>query len=145
MHALSHDSWNRLPRRRYSNLDKNVVYGAKDAQARKREKEAESRVAESHAPHDHEQRNGSDEVQHSLDNPSSPVESPTEKIGGQVEASNPLDTKPSPEASSVEAMSSAEQPSASQPKPDHHKRSLDALAAAKERFLNAKRITIDGS
>ncbi|BAT93632.1 hypothetical protein LR48_Vigan02g264400 [Vigna angularis] len=123
----------------YSNLDKNVAYGAKDAQARKREKQAERRVAESHAPNDHEQRNGSDEVQHSLDNPSSLVESPAEKIGEQGEASNPLDTKPNPEASSAEAKSSAEQPSASQPKPDHHKRSLDALAAAKERFLARKK------
>ncbi|WVY93520.1 hypothetical protein V8G54_032608 [Vigna mungo] len=128
----------------YSNLDKNVAYGAKDAQARKREKQAERRVAEnhegeSHAPNDHEQRNGSDEVQHSLDNPSSLVESPTEKIGEQGEASNPLDTKPNPEASSVEAKSSAEEPSATQPKPDHHKRSLDALAAAKERFLARKK------
>lgn len=128
----------------YSNLDKNVAYGAKDAQARKREKQAERRVAESHegeshASNDHEQRNGSDEVQHSLNNPSSLVESPTEKVGEQGEASNPLDTKPNPEASSVEAKSSAEEPSASQPKPDHHKRSLDALAAAKERFLARKK------
>ncbi|CAJ1977684.1 unnamed protein product [Sphenostylis stenocarpa] len=130
----------------YSNLDKNVAYGAKDAQARKRDNQAERRVAEtheggeSHAPDDHEQRNGSDEVEHSMDKSSSPAESPTEiKIGEQGGASNPLDTKPIPEASSVEEKSSAEQPLASQPAPDHHKRSLDTLAAAKERFLARKK------
>ncbi|KAK7357934.1 hypothetical protein VNO80_17231 [Phaseolus coccineus] len=128
----------------YSNLDKNVAYGAKDAQARKREKQAESRVADSHegenhAPNDHEKRYESDEVQHSLDNSTSPVESPTEKIGEQGEASNPLDTKPNPETFPVEEKSSVEQPSASEPKPDHHKRSLDSLAAAKERFLARKK------
>jgi len=128
----------------YSNLGKNVAYGAKDAQARKLDNQAENRVAESHegeshAPNDHEKRNESDEVQPSLDNSTSPVESPTEKIGEQGEASNPLDTKPNPETSSVEEKSSSEQPSASQPKPDHHKRSLDALAAAKERFLARKK------
>ncbi|TKY50683.1 Nuclear speckle splicing regulatory protein 1 [Spatholobus suberectus] len=132
----------------YSNLDKNVAYGAKDAQARKHDNQAEHRVPETHegvspdASNQHQHRNASDEV---LGNSSSPAESPREKIGDQGEASkpfdrsfNPLDAKPNPEAS-VDEKSSAEQPSASQPMPDHHKRSQDALAAAKERFLARKK------
>ena len=39
----------------------------------------------------------------------------------------------------MEEKSSSEQPSDSQPKPDHHKRNQDALAAAKERFLARKK------
>lgn len=130
----------------YANLDKNVAYGANDAQAKKRENQAEHRASETHeevspaASNQHQHHNASDVVQHSLDKSSSPPESPKEKIGGQGEASNPLDTKPNPDPeASVEEKSSAEQPSASQPKPDHHKRSQDAVAAAKERFLARKK------
>ncbi|KAK7343296.1 hypothetical protein VNO77_11938 [Canavalia gladiata] len=135
----------------YTNLDKNVAYGAKDAQARKADKRADNRVADMHKEvspdrsHRHQHANTSDEVQHSLDNSSSPAESSREKIGDQGETSNPsnesfnpLDTKPNPEAS-IEEKSSDEQRSASQPMPDHHKRSQDALAAAKERFLARKK------
>ncbi|XP_027366657.1 nuclear speckle splicing regulatory protein 1-like [Abrus precatorius] len=135
----------------YANLDKNVAYGAKDARARKAENRAEHRVPETHegvspdASIRHQHTSTSDEVQHSLGNSSSPVESSRENIGNQGEGSNPsnksfnpLDTEPNPEAS-IEEKSSAEQPSASQPKPDHHKRNQDALAAAKERFLARKK------
>ncbi|KAG4909995.1 hypothetical protein JHK87_056111 [Glycine soja] len=135
----------------YANLDKNVAYGAKDAEARKHDNQAGHRVPEthervSHASNEHEPRNVSDEVQHSLGNSSSPAESPRVKIEeDQGEASNPsdksfntLETKQNPEAS-MEEKSSSEQPSDSQPKPDHHKRNQDALAAAKERFLARKK------
>lgn len=128
----------------YSNLDKNVAYGAKDAEARKRDNQAEHRVQEtheevSHASNEHEHGNVSEDVQHSLGNSSSPVESSREKIGDPGEAPNPSDTKPNLEDSTEEKSekSSAEQPS--EPKPDHHKRSQDALAAAKERFLARKK------
>ncbi|KAK7280651.1 hypothetical protein RJT34_25717 [Clitoria ternatea] len=128
----------------YGNLDKNVAYGAKDAQARKLEKRAENRVPETRegvspgGSNQHQHSNTLDEVQPSLGNSSSPTESSREKIGDQGETFDPLDTKPDPEAS-VEEKSSDEQPSASQPKPDHHKRTQDALAAAKERFLARKK------
>ncbi|KAG4998716.1 hypothetical protein AAZX31_10G273300 [Glycine max] len=135
----------------YANLDKNVAYGAKDAEARKRENQAEHRVPETHegvslASNEHENCNVSEEVQHSLGNSSSPAGSPRVKLEeDQGEASNPsdrsfnpLETKPNPEAS-MEEKGSAELPSDSQPKPDHHKRSQDAVAAAKERFLARKK------
>lgn len=135
----------------YANLDKNVAYGAKDAEARKRENQAEHRVPETHegvslASNEHENCNVSEEVQHSLGNSSSPAGSPRVKLEeDQGEASNPsdksfntLETKQNPEAS-MEEKSSSEQPSDSQPKPDHHKRNQDALAAAKERFLARKK------
>ena len=87
----------------------------------------------------HQHSDVPDEVQNS------PVKSSMKDVGDQSETSNPsnrgidpLDMKQNPEAS-VEEKSSVEQPSASQPKPDHHKRSQDALAAAKERFLARKK------
>ncbi|RDX70473.1 Nuclear speckle splicing regulatory protein 1, partial [Mucuna pruriens] len=125
----------------YSNLDKNVAFGAKDSQARKRENQAEHRVPETHgnASNQHQHGDESDEVQHSLGNSGSPADSSREKIGDLGEASNPpLDTKPNSEAS-MDKKSSAEQPTASQPKPDLHKRTQDAVAAAKERFLARKK------
>ncbi|KAK7843996.1 hypothetical protein CFP56_011703 [Quercus suber] len=48
------------------------------------------------------------------------------------------DKKPITNTSDQE-KTSAEQPSAKQPKRDHHKRSGDAVAAAKERFLARKK------
>ncbi|KAK7276918.1 hypothetical protein RIF29_18067 [Crotalaria pallida] len=135
----------------YSNLDKNVAYGAQDAQRRKHDDRAEQRSQETHesvnpdaSKHRHDDASG--EVQHSLDNSGSPGKSSKENIGDQGETSDPsntksidpLDMKPNPKTS-VEAKSSAEQSAASAPKPDHHKRSQDALAAAKERFLARKK------
>lgn len=135
----------------YTNLDKNVAYGAKDARGRKLDDQAENRVPETHegmspdASNRHLHGNASDEGQHSLANPSSLVESSGKKIVDPGETSkpsngsiSPSDMKPNPEAS-AEEKSSVEQPSASEPKPDHHKRTQDALAAAKERFLARKR------
>ncbi|CAL0316253.1 unnamed protein product [Lupinus luteus] len=134
----------------YGNLDKNVAYGAQDAQRRKHDR-AEQRIQETpegvdtDASNQHQHGDASDEVQHSLDNSSSPVKSSKKNVGDQGETSNPVnrsiepsDVKPSAEAF-VEATSSAEQSSTSQPKSDHHKRTQDALAAAKERFLARKK------
>ena len=129
----------------YANLDKNVAYGAKGAQGRKHDDRAEQRTPETRegmnpdASNRHQHSDVPDEVQNS------PVKSSMKDVGDQSETSNPsnrgidpLDMKQNPEAS-VEEKSSVEQPSASQPKPDHHKRSQDALAAAKERFLARKK------
>ncbi|XP_057425326.1 uncharacterized protein LOC130718710 [Lotus japonicus] len=137
----------------YSNLDKNVAYGAKDAQGRKRDNQAEHRVPETHegvnpdaSDRHHQHGDAFDEKQHSLGNSSPPVESSKEKIGDQGELSNPSnrsispsDMKPNPEALVEEENKPVEQPSASQPKLDHHKRGQDAVAAAKERFLARKK------
>ncbi|XP_061362763.1 uncharacterized protein LOC133306454 [Gastrolobium bilobum] len=135
----------------YGNLGKNVAYGAKDAQGRKLDHRAENIVPETHegvspdTSNRHQHTDASDEVQHSLGNSSSLEESSRKKIGDQGETSNPpngsispSDMKPNPEPF-VEEKSSVEEPSASQPKPEHHKRSQDALAAAKERFLARKK------
>lgn len=134
----------------YTNLDKNVAFGAKDAQGRKRDNRAENRVPEKRegmspdASNQHQDGN-TDEEQHLLAKTSSPEESPGKKIGDQGETSNlsnisasPLAMKPNPDAS-AEEKSPVEQPPASQPNPEHHKRSQDAVAAAKERFLARKR------
>lgn len=135
----------------YTNLDKNIAYGAKDAQARKRDRQAENRVPEtpeetcSDASNQHQRANTSDEEQRSLAHASSSVEPSGKKIGDQGETSDlsnriasPLDMKPNLAISSDE-KNSVEQPSASQPNPEHHKRSQDTVAAAKERFLARKR------
>ncbi|KAI4345824.1 hypothetical protein L6164_012916 [Bauhinia variegata] len=130
----------------YTNLDKNVAFGAKDAQQRKLEEQAKLRAQETQERVNFDARNDAlDEAQHSVDNRSSSLESSMPKNGDQGETSSPSkrsvspsDDKPIPEAS-VEGKTSAVEPSASQPKPDHHKRSQDALAAAKERFLARKR------
>ncbi|KAJ1436362.1 hypothetical protein SESBI_04394 [Sesbania bispinosa] len=137
----------------YANLDKNIAYGARDAQGRKPDNQPEHRVPETHervspdASNRHHHGDASDEGQHSLGNSSSPVEPSRKKIDDDGETSSPsnrrneaspLDMKPNPETS-VEETKSVEQPSASQPKPDHHKRTQDALAAAKERFLARKK------
>ncbi|CAL0300497.1 unnamed protein product [Lupinus luteus] len=134
----------------YGNLDKNVAYGAQDAQKRKNDR-AEQRIQETQdgmnpsASNQHQHDDASDDVQHSVDNSSSPMKSSKKNAGDQGETSNPVnrsnepsDVKPSPEAF-VEAKSSVEQSPVSQPKSDHHKRTQDALAAAKERFLARKK------
>ncbi|CAI8586996.1 unnamed protein product [Vicia faba] len=133
----------------YTNLDKNVAYGAKDAQRRKRDSQAENRVPETHEEMNpdasNQQQDGNTDEEHSLAKETSPAESSGKKIGDQGETSHlsnrsasPLDMKPNLAASSEE-KSAVEEPSASQPNPEHHKRSQDAVAAAKERFLARKR------
>ncbi|KAJ1400164.1 hypothetical protein SESBI_29724 [Sesbania bispinosa] len=137
----------------YANLDKNIAYGARDAQGRKPDNQPEHRVPETHervspdASNRHHHGDASDEGQHALGNSSSPMEPSKKRIDDHGETSSPsnrrneaspLDMKPNPETS-VEETKSVEQPSASQPKPDHHKRTQDALTAAKERFLARKK------
>ncbi|CAK8538909.1 unnamed protein product [Lathyrus sativus] len=133
----------------YTNLDKNVAYGAKDAQRRKHDNRAENRVPETHEEMNPDasnpQHDGNTDEEHSLTKETSPAESSGKKIGDQGETSclsnrsvSPLDMKPNL-AASAEEKSTVEEPSASQPNPEHHKRSQDAVAAAKERFLARKR------
>ncbi|KAK2431908.1 hypothetical protein P8452_44989 [Trifolium repens] len=135
----------------YTNLDKNVAYGANDAQRRKHDNRAENRVPETHEgtipdASNQQQDGNTDEEQHSLAKASSPAETSEKKIGDEGETSNrsnrsasPLDMKPNLAASSEEKSSVEEPLAASQPNPEHHKRSPDAVAAAKERFLARKR------
>ncbi|MED6188615.1 hypothetical protein PIB30_087546 [Stylosanthes scabra] len=129
----------------YTNLDKNVAYGAQDPRGRKRENQAEQRTAETREdtkldePDRHQHNDVPDESQNS------PAKSSAKNDVDQGETSNPSnrtadhsEMKPNSEAP-VEGKDSVEQSSSSQPKPDHHKRSQDALAAAKERFMARKK------
>ncbi|XP_057752742.1 uncharacterized protein LOC130970624 [Arachis stenosperma] len=129
----------------YTNLDKNVAYGAQDPRGRKHENRAEQRTAETRedTKHDAPDRHQHNDVPDELQN--SPVKSSMKNDVDQGETSNPSnrtvdhsDMKPNSEAS-VEGKDSVEQSSTCQPKPDHHKRSQDAVAAAKERFLARKK------
>lgn len=135
----------------YSNLDKNVAYGAEDARGRKPKDQAKLRSPETQKEgsvdiSNHDQHNVAlEEVEPALGNTSSALESSLEKNEDHGETSipskisiNPSDLKPNSEAP-VEGKTSVQQSSDSQPKPDHHKRSQDALAAAKERFLSRKK------
>ncbi|XP_057479233.1 uncharacterized protein LOC130766603 [Actinidia eriantha] len=114
----------------YFNLSKNVAFGAQDTETRKsvkQQKEATTAITSeeklqltespSESPKLRERHQGG---------PSSPPEKRSESV----------DAKPVPHASTQEV---AEQPSAEQPRRDHHKRNEDAVAAAKERFMARKR------
>ncbi|XP_057483393.1 uncharacterized protein LOC130770105 [Actinidia eriantha] len=113
----------------YFNLSKNVAFGAQEAEARKsikQQKEATAITSEE-----------------KLELTESPLESPNLRERHQGEPSSlpeeraeSVDAKPAPDASTQVV---AEQPSAEQPKRDHHKRNEDAVAAAKERFMARKR------
>ncbi|KAK9289330.1 hypothetical protein L1049_008665 [Liquidambar formosana] len=115
----------------YFNLTKNVAFGAKEAEARKPEKQEEKVTA-----------GVSDK---GLRLTESPLDSSRVNKVHQGETSTPssesftpLDAKPVA-GTPVEEKNPGEQPLADQPKRDHHKRSEDALAAAKERFLSRKK------
>ncbi|KAK4261888.1 hypothetical protein QN277_004824 [Acacia crassicarpa] len=131
----------------YSNLDKNVAYGARDAKGKKREDQAEARIPETRQAmtadslNRHQNDDTLERAQQSLSN-----SSVGQKIIGEEETSNlpdrsidPSEVKPDHQASHEGRDPTNESSSASEPKPDHHKRTQDALAAAKERFLARKR------
>ncbi|GFZ17746.1 nuclear speckle splicing regulatory-like protein [Actinidia rufa] len=115
----------------YFNLSKNVAFGAQDTETRKsvqQQKEATTAIT----------------LEEKLQLTESPSESPKLRERHQGGPSSPsekrsesVDAKPVPHASTQEV---AEQPSAEQPRRDHHKRNEDAVAAAKERFMARKRL-----
>ncbi|KAK0603059.1 hypothetical protein LWI29_000993 [Acer saccharum] len=129
----------------YFNLGKNIAFGGneskklnKQAETRKPEKQEEQRAADPPTK---------DHLSTNLDSPS---ETPRVKEGHKTETSmatrsfESSDSKPASDNragsdSLVEEESVAGQPSEDQPKRDHHKRSEDAITAAKERFLARKR------
>ncbi|XP_030452967.1 uncharacterized protein LOC115674645 [Syzygium oleosum] len=133
----------------YFNLEKNVAFGASALESRKMEKHAELKKPEKHVelqkPEKHEEKmnvNISGEGPSSITKNSHTEPSRTPE-GLQAEASP--DSKKSFEAireTQVADASAEEKPepsSSDQPPPVHHKRSQDALAAAKERFLARKK------
>jgi coiled-coil domain-containing protein 55 len=143
----------------YFNLGKNVAFGANKAELRKPEKQVELRKAE-RQPESRElekleekcSTDTSDKGQ-TTDNSNPPLEvsGVEEKHGGET-SSLPkrsfMSSDPMPVTNtSVQEKPSGEQPpsdeqektSGEQPKHDHHKRSGDAVSAAKERYLARKR------
>lgn len=139
----------------YFHLDKNVAFGGSKKGSMNLEKTAEVRRPEKEMDSKPELRK---EEQKAADTPekerlsahtNSASESSRGKEGHHAEAStsrrsikssesNPASDRPVSDSSEQEKPS-VEKPSDDQPKPDHHKRSQDALAAAKERFMARKK------
>ncbi|OVA01979.1 protein of unknown function DUF2040 [Macleaya cordata] len=116
----------------YFNLTKNVAFGA--------------RVAESSLPVIKEKKATTDTSEREvLSMSKAPSNSDKEKDEHQVESSAHSETNvdtsdvKSVHSSSLQGSIVAQQPLADQSKQDHHKKSDDALSAAKERFLARKR------
>ncbi|TQD84986.1 hypothetical protein C1H46_029502 [Malus baccata] len=122
----------------YFNLQRNVAFGAEDVKSRKLETQEElSR------PDKHDDRDGPNAVALELLGSSSVREVHLEK---QTESGKPdkLEDRNSCSISAVgvtraQEKSSVEQPPENQPSTNHHKRSADDLAAARERYLARKR------
>lgn len=126
----------------YFNLGKNVAFGAKDIEVRKQEKPAEElRKPDKHgdgATAGALDRNQSSDNSNLLVESSRVREEHQSETSTQKQPSESSGMKPASDTA-VQENSSVKQPPAEQPKQDHHKRSEDAVAAAKERFLARKR------
>lgn len=126
----------------YFNLGKNVAFGANDVvEPRKPQKQVELRN-----PDRHKDRLAAETLDknQSPNNSNSLMESSTVREEHQGESSLQKRSSKSPDMklvsnTTVPENSSVEPPPVEQPKSDHHKRSEDAVAAAKERFLARKR------
>lgn len=143
----------------YFNLHKNVAFGGGNKDSMNLDKKAEVTKPEKEVDKKAEQRRPEkEEIQRAADTPekerlsaysNSAAESSRGKEGHQAETStsrrsiessesNPASDRPVSDSSEQEKPS-VEKPSDGQPKPDHHKRGQDALAAAKERFMARKK------
>ena len=115
----------------YYNLSKNVAFGGKEAKFRKREEKKDAADASEKGS-----LSTSAHTESSLVNEGHEGKSSTSTPS--MESSQSLDIKPVSDASAQEKPV-AEATGSQQPRSDHHKRSEDAVAAAKERFLARKR------
>lgn len=133
----------------YFNLGKNVALGAKDLLSKKQEKQdKQTEFRKPEKPYDKVAGETSDR-NHAPTDSKFALDSSSVKEAHQKEASpprrssEPLDPEPVSDkpvsGTSTEVKNPAEQSSANQLNPDHHKRNQDALAAAKERFLARKK------
>ncbi|KAJ6906704.1 hypothetical protein NC652_024195 [Populus alba x Populus x berolinensis] len=133
----------------YFNLGKNVALGAKDLLSKKQEKQdKQSEFRKPEKPYDEVAGETSDrnhaptDSKFALDS-SSVKEAHQKETSPPRRSSEPLDPEPVSDkpvsGTSTEVKNPAEQSSANQLNPDHHKRNQDALAAAKERFLARKK------
>lgn len=142
----------------YFNLDKNVAFGARDvelgkqekqAELRRQEKQAELRKQEKQAELRQAQKLEDEPTAAALEKNGSPNTSRLQLEPSRVTEEHPGETSVSQRSESPEVKpvtsttvpenSSAEKPQAELPKTNHHKRSEDAVAAAKERFLARKK------
>lgn len=138
----------------YFNLGKNVAFGARDAELRKQEKQDELRKAEKHGVETHAatlDKDGSSNTSNSIlessllreehrGETSSSQRSESSEVKTVSNTTPPGSSEVKPTSNmTVPENSSVEQPPEEQPKTRHHKRSEDAVAAAKERFLARKR------
>lgn len=142
----------------YFNLDKNVAFGARDvelgkqekqAELRKQEKQAELRKQEKQADLRQAQKLEDEPTAAALEKNGSPNTShlqlePLRAREEHLGETSISQRRESPEvkpvtSTTVRENSSAEKSQAEQPKTNHHKRSEDAVAAAKERFLARKK------
>uniref|UniRef100_A0A5B7BAA6 Putative nuclear speckle splicing regulatory protein 1 n=1 Tax=Davidia involucrata TaxID=16924 RepID=A0A5B7BAA6_DAVIN len=115
----------------YFSLSKNVAFGAKEAESRKPEKRREEVTVDTSekAPPSTNMHMESSKVRDGHHGEASTL---------PEERSESIDAKPNSNASSQEKA--VAEPVADEPKSDdHHKRSQDAVSAAKERFLARKR------
>lgn len=117
----------------YYNLSKNVAFGGIEAKLRKREEKVDADTSEkgSSSTNTHTDSSVINEGHEGHEGHEGKTSTPKE-------SSQSLDIKPVSDASAQE-KALAEETLAQQPKSDHHKRSEDAVAAAKERFLARKR------
>ncbi|XP_060675621.1 uncharacterized protein LOC107406982 [Ziziphus jujuba] len=135
-------------------LGKNVAFGARDAELRKQEKQDGLRKAEKHGVETHAttlDKKGSSNASNSVSESSrvreehrgetsisERSESSEVKTVSKTTLAGSSEVKPTSNMT-VPENSSVGQAPAEQPKTHHHKRSEDAVAAAKERFLARKR------
>ncbi|KAK6927974.1 Nuclear speckle splicing regulatory protein 1, N-terminal [Dillenia turbinata] len=114
----------------YFNLSKNVAFGARESELKKPQKQEETETVRQPEKVGSSSNSSLDfsleKEQHD------PSEIPKKTL-------EPSESKPVEETQGQGKMEDEKQ-EASQPKQDHHKRSADAVAAAKERFLARKKV-----
>ncbi|XP_071689910.1 uncharacterized protein [Rutidosis leptorrhynchoides] len=125
----------------YFSLSKNVAFGARDGQSVKPSKHKEESTG---------QRSEESELP-KLDSASAKEENKGETSAASKERSEVVEEEPVPDSRKQEGSNdSLKQESgtngiaAAQPPTDHHKKTQDALAAAKERFLARKKTKVNG-
>ncbi|KAJ8750178.1 hypothetical protein K2173_014093 [Erythroxylum novogranatense] len=123
----------------YFNLEKNVAFGAKEKDLRKKEvKKPENQdndVPAETSNRDRSLPNSKLNLEGNQGETSSPQSGRDESSDQTVVPVEPTSSIPAEETSGR----AGEQPSSNETKRDHHKRNEDAVAAAKERFLARKR------
>lgn len=126
----------------YANLGKNVAFGAEDAASRKLKKQTELQEAEKKEEEVRNTSNRMPSIPEGTSREVSPSLSPEHE--GETRPRETAEPKPVSEKIEIpnQENASANQPPSDQPKPDHHRRGEDAVAAARERFLARKKAKV---